>query len=484
MQWRGRLVEALTRAFAGRNEADGVEHALEVERAARELLDEPEYGDRAAIDLEVVVAGSLMHEIGFANCRDQWGVDAVEHLEEGVRLGMEILSQIQAFEGQPERVDQIRTLIAHHDDTTYAFPSKARGGAPAAAGRSDVSSGTGPELLLLREADAIVHTHGDEIARSIKAWQEQDVPWFTEHGPQVASWMWHECVAANLRLSSKRAVLDASTENGRHRARGAYDRLEELIKRECERSGVPYQAEICTPGLRESSVQRMAHRSFDLKIVAFHGWDAFEKALRACPLKYDSSIHPYDNAEIRSEIREINGLTPMALYVFENRITEVLELHDALMIRYCFGLWDLPGWLTFTYNSPAKQDIAPPLIEEYNESKAFSAPRDILAIVDGLHRCTTAQDTGVGRIRVVLASQVNYPVVPLPVTWPEVQRLRKRHYRYNSLDEFLRECPHAQGESEIEITDRKYRYWYYRDLSTFGSQGERTGREFEELRAD
>ena len=65
-----------------------------------------------------------------------------------------------------------------------------------------------------------------------------------------------------------------------------------------------------------------------------------------------------------------------------------------------------------------------------------------------------------------------------------MKRVRKRDHRNTALNEVSEECLHAQAEYEIEITEKNYQYWYYRDLSAFGSRGERTFREFEELRAD
>ena len=479
MEWRGRLVEALTRAFTEGNEPDGIEHALEVERTARGLLQEPEYRGETGVDIDVLMAGALLHDIGFANRDARWCPDCVEHLDTGVRVGRQILAESQGFEGEPDRAESVLSLIAHHDDTTYAFPSKSRGGAPAQQQQAARLYGVEPELIVLREADAIVHAGKDQMADSIKAWQEQRVPWFAKDGPPLASWMWHECVAANIRLCAKRAVLDASTEAGCRRALEAYDRLEAIIERKCERSRVTYESEICPPRLRQLSVDRMADQCFHLELVAFHSWAPLETRLRGCPLSGDKAIRPYQPANVRSELVEIGELKPLALYVLGRRIDEVLELHDALMTQCCLGLWDMPGSVEFRYKSDKIQVIAPPVVEEYVEDKGQFRGERIRGLVDGLHRCFAARDHGVRRARALLVSGMQHPLVPVAVAWEDVRIVYKRRYRYDSRQHFLDQCADTYNISDSQATEDNYQYFFYRDLSALGSRGERTFREFD-----
>jgi len=477
--WRDDLVEAVNRLSSDVREPFGVDHALRVEHCVQDILEEPEHKTSAPMDEIALTAAALLHEAGLVHRKHHWSDDGLEHLGEGVGLSREILHHNEAFEGHPARVERVLGLIAHHNDTVYAFPSKRRGGAPARAKGESATEGIQTELSILREADGRVHVGTAEIAASIKTWQDQGVPYFAEQGPPLNSWMWHESVAANIRLTAKRAVVDAQTDASRDYALAAYDRLEALIEDACERDAVPYEQEICRPAFREDSVARMKGSSFWLRIDVFRGWDSLEEELRSCTLRDDASIHPYEAARVRSEIAEINELSPLALYVLENRLDEVLELHDALMVQYCCGLWDLPGWMQFRYNAPERQAIAPPLVEEYTEAKAFAHPRRVAGLVDGLHRCKAARRTGVRQIRVLVASDVPYPLVPLPATWPDVQVVRKRNYRYNSLEEF----PDISELSKVEINEENFRYFFYRDLGKLGSLGERTFREFDEIRA-
>ena len=481
--WRRGLVERLSRVLSSEPERSDVDHVLEVERTVRDVLQEPEYAAGPTMDEVALIAAALLHEVGLVHRKHHWSDDGLEHLGEGVRLASEILHSNEAFDGRPARVEKVLSLVAHHDDTIHAFPSKRRGGAPILADSGSATEDSERELAVLREADARVHVGASEIAASIQVWRNQGVPYFAQHGPRLNSWMWHECVAGNMRLTGKRALIDAQTQAGRDYGVQAYDRLESLIRDECQREGVPYEQEISGPAVREASVARMEGRSFSLRIDAFQGWHSLEQELRSCTLREDSSIYPYQTAGLRSEMADINRLSPLALYVLENRVDEVLELHDALMVQYCFALWDLPGWMEFRYNSPNRQIIAPPLVEDYVENKAFPGPRSVAGLVDGLHRCMAARAIGAEKIRALVAADVHFPLVPLPAEWSDVQVVRKRNYRYNTLEEFLEECPDVSEWSDVRIDEENFRYFLYRDLSGLGSRGERTFREFDELRA-
>lgn len=478
--WRDHLLEAVAGESQKSRTRDILMHGLRVEQAVLRLLDEPEYRAMEQEDQVTLVAASLLHGVVQGMGLEPWSADCEAKAEPSLARLRKRLVTNEAFRGSPDRVQQALYLIKHLDGTTYTFPFKGRRGRPAARQPAPEQRGVCSELALLREADALVHVEEGEIGGAIQTWTERGVPYFAEHGPAQNSWMWHDCVAGNIRLVAKRAVLDAKTRSGRQQALHAYDRLEGMIRGQCERRGVSYQPEISRPEFREASVERMAHRSFSVEIVAFHGWRSLVEELGSCTLRYDRSIHPYESAGIRAEIVDIEALTPMALYVLNNRLDEVQALHDALMVQYCFGLWDLPGWIEFQYNSSDTQIIAPPIVEEYTEDMAFDTPTRIAGLVDGLHRCMAARRMGVERLWVLVASGVRYPLVPLPATWPEVQVLRKRRYRYRSLEEF----PDVSEYSDVEVNERNFQYFFFRDLRELGSRGERTAHEFEGLRAD
>ena len=169
--------------------------------------------------------------------------------------------------------------------------------------------------------------------------------------------------------------------------------------------------------MRDSMARRESKRT-DLRLLQFIGPDKLESVVRSVTLRDEKSIFPYRDAKIEIEPVEFGQITPMALYTMKRRLEENLELYDALMITYALNLWDLPGLLKFRYNSPEEQVISPPLIEVYREREKTEY---IFGLVDGLHRCIVAHDLGYKRIRTIVVSNVQYPLVPLPTGWNEIK---------------------------------------------------------------
>lgn len=332
-----------------------------------------------------------------------------------------------------------------------------------------------------------VHTADDCVLEALREWEAQAVPLFASGEAPVDSWRWMDCIVGNIRLMGKRALLDTRTSDGRRVATAACARLEDRVRERCDKAGVPYRAETCSPSMREESIARLAGKSFELQIVAFHPWSELENLLRSVPLLYDRSLQPYRSARLQCRSVDLDVLSPMALYVLKNRQDEVLELHDALMVNYGLGIWDLSGLLEFRYNSEDVQTIAPLMVEEYVE-KDWPGSSQVMGLVDGLHRCMVARSTGLTKVNAVIASDVPFPLVPLPVAWADVhtydskvppEEHMKRRFRYQTLGDF----PVSLCRTSVPITESNFRYFFYRDLGVLGSRGKRDFREFESKRA-
>lgn len=483
---RNQVISQLALLFEDRQESAlyGLKHALLVERTALDLVQSLAY-QTGSIDVAALQVAALLHDVGFAQVSDTWKTDQFEHIVTGERLAAQILGRISAL--SPTFIQRIQWLIQHHDDTVYAYPSATYGGHPAMAGHVRIRTTADIDLAILREADSQVHTLDDCAQEACQEWFLRGVPAFGPPQCPIATWRWMDSLVGNLRLLAKRALIDAYTADGTQRAVSVYYRLEKIIQEQCEAANVRYEPEICTPELRSLSLARMAHKTFDLQVICCHGWDTVDSTLRATTLLYDRSLHPYQAAEIASELVNLNDVSPMALYVLSSRVAEVIELHDALMIQYGFGIWDLPGLLEFRYNTAKSQILAPPVIEEYRETHWPDAPI-IKGLVDGLHRCTAARQVGVSRIRASFTSNVPLPLVPLPAEWSEVQAhsqneqlsdSQKRHYRYETLIDF----PLGHYALSMEVTPENFRYFFYRDFAALGSKGKRDFHEFESSHA-
>lgn len=489
-EWRDQILESLSHLFEGENGSFlyGSGHAQAVEEAVLDILAAPEYNSILdEIDIPLLQCAALLHDIGFAHRTESWSVDCFEHVKVGKRLASEILVRNTLFQAYPERIAQVLYLIEHHDDMTYSFPTAARDGRPLLPNRTQQRSRLDASLAILQEADSCVHAAYDCILEASQEWQDRGVPLFASGSAPLETWRWMDSVVGNIRLVAKRAVVDARTQSGGHVAIEAYRRLEDHVKEQCRLAGIPYKVEACPPTMREASIARLADKAFDLQIEAFHARNELEDTLRSAPLLYDRAIRPYSHAKIQFVLVDLDALSPMALYVLRSRLEEVLELHDALMVTYCLGIWDLPGLLEFRYNSEEVQRLAPPVVEEYVETAWPGNPR-LMGLVDGLHRCIAARDAGLSRVRAVVASDVPYPLMPLPVHWDEVRTYddynpppdhMKRRFRYQALTDF----PFGSYQTSIPVTEDNFQYFFYRDWSALGSRGKRDFREFESKRA-
>ncbi len=406
LDWRSKIIESLVNLHIGMpgSRLYGVEHALAVEEAALASVTGSMINIYPASDLTVLRCAALLHDVGFSQRDEAWAVDGFEHLVAGQRLATEILYTIPALRSDAEKIARILSLVAHHDDTVYAFPATTNGNCSRSVKWPLSNSGADKLLLILREADSFIHAGAACVAEATHEWEASGIPLVTARGAPLATWRWMDSIVGNLRLLAKRALVDACSLNGETAALEAYSRIEQTIRERCQASGVAYEPEICPPTMRRDSLARLAGRTFDLQLNAFHNWRELEDTLRSVPLIYDRTLHPYRAAELKLAAVRLEALTPMALYILRKRVDEVIELHDALMVAYALGIWDLPGLLRFRYNSDDLQWIAPPLVEDYVETMWPGTPR-ILGLVDGLHRCTAAREIGLQQVHAIVAAK-------------------------------------------------------------------------------
>jgi hypothetical protein len=486
--WRQQILESLNNLFTKTNSIlYGPKHALTVESYALDLVHSQKSSSEEFLkNIPVLQAAALLHDVGFAEKTDNWTKDGFEHIEKGKAVALEILNQNTWLHDQPELIDKILFLIEHHDDTTYSYPTSSREGHPFIldlpphfATQPDYLSSY---LMILKEADAQIHAEEGCTQEAFNEWIGQGISTFCSSGPPLATWRSMDSAIGNIRLLAKRVMVDTLTEKGRKDSLEKYDRLESFIETQCIAAKISYEPEICHPSVRQVSIDRFGNRLLNLKIDNFCNWNELQDYLRAVPLTGDNSIKPFQQAEIQLKRIDLNTVFPMALYVINHRVDECIELFDALMVKYALGLWDLPGLLEFKYNSAETQRIAPPLVESYFESTGSNGHKHILGLVDGLHRCTAARNCGNDWIRAIVASNVPYPLVPMPVEWESVRQYDsppptalKRRYRFPTLKNF----PEFNYIKTKPTTDEDARYFFYRDLSNLGSKGKRHFDEFE-----
>jgi len=471
------LEEVRSRFHRSRPTPFGVDHALKVAGKVERLLTEPEYESMNPTDVLCARAAALLHDIGFSELRDDWSPACEEHVDVGAEVTCEILGRVPTFSTDSQLIARVAHLVRRHESTAYSYPWASLGGQPVqkrdpAQERDDLA------LALLKEADGLSHISGDLVEIQSEKWLDEGVPRVPSSSP-LTTWMWGESVVGNLRLLGKRAVVDARSTSGTQEALEGYRDLERLVRYHCSLADSLYEAEACTPDWREQSLERGGGEKPGLKIHRFHPWRSLEERLRSCYLLHDRSIHPYRHARIRTQLVDIDDLSPLALYVVKRRLDEVLELHDVLMSQYCLGLWDLPGLVEYSYRLPDEQLLAPPVLERYTET-AWDGHPLVIGLMDGLHRCWQARSLGLAKVRAVVITEVPYPPLPLPTSWGEVcvvekppEKSKRRNLRYKREEDYP-----ASFKTTTRITKENVEYFLYRDLSSIGSRGPRGRRPF------
>lgn len=223
-------------------------HCLLIARQLAKVLDP----DFTASELLVLEVAALLHDVGYAAYEPTWDANRRQHVKAGLDYAGRALGQSSYLAGQARLTQSICYLIAHHDDTSYKFPSAVWHGG---VGRIELDAHAAPlaefeaslpeaqrlrlRLLLgiLREADALSAAGPQGAARTFGYSAGRGLPIFSQGNP-LDAWSWEESAVGNTRLAAKRALIDACTAAGRRRARSFYRATEAYIEAICARDGV------------------------------------------------------------------------------------------------------------------------------------------------------------------------------------------------------------------------------------------------------
>jgi len=188
--------------------------------------------------------------------------------------------------------------------------------------------------------------------------------------------------------------------------------------------------------------------------------------LRGCGLKGDSSILPYEQAQISIESVSIENLVPLAKYYLEEKIRQIALVHNRLKLKE-FDIFNLRGRLTWM-DGRIVRVIAPPIVELWENEGHL--------LVDGMHRVCLARQRGRSTITCAVIRGVTTPLVPLPTVWEKVRSYppgempggsEKRDYRFQDAASLRDTMPGIRDK----VTDQNYQYFLFRDLGALGSSG-------------
>ena len=237
LDWRSKIIECLVNLHISLpgSQLYGVEHALAVEEGALASVTESGTDEHAAGELTILRCAALLHDIGFAHHDEAWSVDGFEHLAAGQRLATEILYTIPALWSDAEKIARILSLVAHHDDTVYAFPATTNGNGSRSVKWPLSNSGADKLLLILREADSFIHAGNACVAEATREWEVSGIPPLPARGTPLATWRWMDSIAGNLRLLAKRVLVDACSQMERRQhmkhTRGSSRRFANVARR-------------------------------------------------------------------------------------------------------------------------------------------------------------------------------------------------------------------------------------------------------------
>ncbi len=473
--WREHLLTVLSSSFGLEPDWERrLGHGLAVEEEVATVINEAEYIGIEALDLFALRVAALLHGALAHFDKPQPQPRRIQLSESFRNSVVPLLQELQTC--SDEQIEMVFALLSHCEDHVFQYPFSTLGGTPAQSALIDVPDQlTEKHLSILREADARVHSGSTSLRDSIREWMYAGIPWSPSNQMIVPTVMWHESIAGNIRLLVKRTMIDSFTKQGKKRALEVYLMSESVIRDNCDRLGLQYMSEIYPISERSKSCDRIEKNDVDVTIVEYHDITQLKETFRLTTLLGDSLIKPYQTAEIESVIANLEELSPLALYVLQDRLDKTLELHDALMVRYGVSLFDLSGLLKVRYRDNSVFIIAPPIVETYLETQ-WDPPRLVSVIVDGLHRCVIAQKLGIESIRVLGVKEVPVQLIAVPVTWIQVQEIKcieqipkKREYRYEHINDF----PDVSQLSNICVTEENFAYFFYRDFSHIGSGGPR-----------
>src|SRR5579864_4822018 len=190
----------------------------------------------------------------------------------------------------------------------------------------------------------------------------------------------------------------------------------------------------------------------------------FTTLIRETGLMYNPALLPYQSSDIALRSMPIEILSPLAKYVLQENLTQLDHIRKSLLVQE-LDILQLSGLVEITSGSERKF-VAPPVIEEWAHEGRL--------IVDGLHRLWLARRYGIRHVTCVVIQNVGMPLVPLPVSWSDIREYppgkhppEKRTYRFDKLSDVAS----VDQSSEWGVTEKNFRYFFFRDFSRLGSSG-------------
>lgn len=476
-------------AFTSVDKYHGVDHAFNVEKNVVLICRQKDI-QVSQIEQLLLCVAALLHDVGYASYSPNWVQDRREHVKFGLDFTFNRLPKLPFFSANPTVILVTCYLIAHHDDINYQYPSMAWGGKVQAVDLGpyaeklrafeELLSSEEKEhlqflLSILTAADALAATSKEGVERTFNYSIERNLPIFAQGNP-LNAWSWEESAVGNVRLAAKRALIAAPNSTVASWAEKGYEAMERFIEALCHRHHILYCRETLSSIKSGSEWSKYFHDpGLNFRLLSYCDWLSLEMKLRKVPLLGDKNLLPYMNAHITVRRCNINELRPTSRYVLRSQIEQHNKVQTNLLSQYRLSLFDLLGMIEYLQNDD-KFNLIPAIIETYYEAAEKAV---VSVIVDGLHRVWLARQLGLKEIWLIEISEIpdDFPLVPLPLSWEDVKLVdvvppthEKRKFRFPSFESF----PNVSKLTQVPITSDNYLYFFYRDLSLFGSSGIRS----------
>jgi hypothetical protein len=484
----------LRETYTREDSAHGIDHVIETEKMASNIARQSRWA-HSEFGLLALRAAALLHDVGYTQADATWSKGRVEHVRESVRLARDILRATRPFSEDEALLQTVCYLILHHDDTNYSFPiNQGSYGVVMTPEQfaplfdwsqllASQSSMRDELLVILREADGLLSSGAAGFVRTKDYSHTRSLPLFADGNP-LNAWMWEESVIGNTRLAAKRALIDARSREGRLTAIERYQEVESLVGELCRHENVVYED---SPSIQCLGLDVIGTARERCVLRGYDSWIQLDQAIRRAPLLGDRSLLPYMTARIESQVICIQDIAPLSKYALSGLIELHKRIHEVLFRSYGLDFLDLAGVIEFEWGDQVIR-LGPPIVERYIERQG-NMVGDTWALVDGLHRCLAAQQIGLSHLRVAVLSDVpaSYPLVPLPLSWNEVNIVgevpslgEKRRFRFSNrgdLRVLFDSYPDVYSNSPRPRTDEEAKYYTYRDYSELGSSGIRRSRQ-------
>jgi len=184
-------------------------------------------------------------------------------------------------------------------------------------------------------------------------------------------------------------------------------------------------------------------------------------------LSKKENFYPYKDSEVGIYSLVIKKAKPLAKYVIREKLKSISLMREKIQSEYSVDILNIQARHTYTREDGKKFTIIPPVLENIGNEET------VLGIVDGLHRCFLALESGKDKVSCVVIDKPKKRLPFEPCEWENIDVVSdppdyedRRKYNQDVLEKI------SNRNTNIELDRLEYySKLVYRDLP--GSKGVR-----------